>query len=62
LCYNSTQRVHKKVTTGTGYGVGGAQVQTSASYHLNQMRKIKQHGYIQSRDVNYQGVMNKRGF
>lgn len=61
LCYNSTQRVHKKVTTGTGYGVG-AQVQTSASYHLNQMRKIKQHGYIQSRDVNYQGVMNKRGF
>lgn len=62
LCYNSTQKVHKKVSLGIGTGVMGGSIQSSAAYHLNQMKKIKQHGYIPTRDVNYQGILNKRGF
>lgn len=61
LCYNSTQRSYKKVTTGVGSGVMGAQVQNAVSYHVSQMRKAKQHGFIPTRNVNYQGII-RRGF
>ena len=59
LCYNSTQRVSKKVTTGVGYGVHGGAVQSAVSYNINKWNKIKQHGGIQSRDADYRNYLRR---
>ena len=59
LCYNSTQRVTKKITTGVGYGIGRTGVQSSVAYNIHQLNKIKQHGGIVSRNVSYQRFMNR---
>ena len=59
LCYNSTQRVTKKVTTGVGFGSQRGVVQSAVSYNMNKWNKIKQHGGVQSRDVAYQNYLRR---
>ena len=59
LCYNSTQRVTKKITTGVGYGVNRANTQSAVAYNAYRWNKIKQHGGIPSRDAAYQRYLNR---
>lgn len=51
LCYNSTQRIFKKVTIGAG-GIGeSSNIKNAAAFHLTQIRKAKNHGFIQTRNT-----------
>lgn len=60
LCYNSTQKVTKKVTSGVGFGINRHSTQSAISYNLSRWNKIKMHGGVASRDAQYQQQLRRR--